>query len=59
MIQEKEAQGGEGRLAPAWIEWHSTSGGKPHFPTMSCLFLERFRPANSTATRAGMRVIED
>jgi hypothetical protein len=34
MIQAGKAQGWEGWLAPAWIGWHSTSGGKPPFLTL-------------------------
>jgi hypothetical protein len=33
--QEQEAQGWEGRLAPARVEQHSTSEGKPPFLTTS------------------------
>src|SRR6266851_618133 len=33
VIQEAKAHGWEGRLAPAWLEWHSISGGKPPFLT--------------------------
>ena len=37
MIQGKESHGWEGWLASAWVEEHSTSGGKPPFPTMRLL----------------------
>ena len=34
MTQETRSQGKEGWLAPAWIERHSTRGGKPPFLTL-------------------------
>jgi hypothetical protein len=39
MIQDEKAHGWEGGLAPAWIEPHSTSGGKPPFRTLRFLSL--------------------
>src|SRR6266850_3602168 len=35
MTQDRKAQGREGWLAPAQVECHSISGGKPPFPTLS------------------------
>ena len=35
MIQDIQAQGWEGWLAPACMECHSTGGGKPPFLTLS------------------------
>ena len=39
MIQETKSQGREGRLAPACVECHSISGGKPPFPTLRLFIL--------------------
>ena len=33
---------GKGGLPPAEIEWHSTGGGKPPFPTMRFFRLNHF-----------------
>jgi len=33
--QDRKSQGQEGRLAPAWVECHRVSGGKPPFLTLS------------------------
>ena len=49
MIQEKQSLGGEGRLAPAWVEGHSRSGGKPPFPTMRLLLLNHFTETQALA----------
>jgi len=34
MTQATKPQGQEGGLAPALLEWHLISGGKPAFPTL-------------------------
>jgi len=34
ITQATKPQGQEGGLAPALLEWHSISGGKPAFPTL-------------------------
>ena len=35
MDQDRPSQGGDGWLAPAVVEWHSSGAGKPPFPTLS------------------------
>jgi hypothetical protein len=55
LIQERKSHNWEGgistpaglprrgpRLAPALVEWRSTRGGKPPFPTCETLYLELF-----------------
>jgi hypothetical protein len=50
MIQGRESHGWEGGLVPALVECHSTSGGKPPFPTRSLCFLNQsFRLCASVA----------
>jgi hypothetical protein len=39
MTQETKSHGWEGRLAPARLEWHSISGGKPPFLTCETVLL--------------------
>jgi hypothetical protein len=42
MVQERKSHGREGWLAPATVELHSTSGGKPPFPTCEAYELELY-----------------
>src|SRR6185436_4648905 len=48
MTHRAESHGQEGGLAPACVEWHSASGGKPPFPTCEIPQVELFLLQSAT-----------
>jgi len=40
MTHERKSQGWEGRLAPAWFEWHSSQPGQAALPDLEPFQLE-------------------